>query len=110
MHQVSFLLSVRREIQNRVEARLDEPQNLFMDHPFAKGLDGHFRLSLIEDFGPEKLKLQMVWMNFHGTFGSFFKVNVPSSMSNPHPNDRISLRAYRDKIVRMPDSLVDPSH
>jgi len=72
----------------------------------------------IEDFGPEKLKLQTVWMNFHGTFGSFFKVNVPSSISNPHPNDRICLRAYRDKAVRtappttirMPDSLVDPSH
>jgi len=72
----------------------------------------------IEDFGTEKLKLQTVWMNIHGTFGSFFKVNVPSSISNPHPNDRICLRAYRDKTIRtappttirMPDSLVDPSH
>jgi hypothetical protein len=73
----------------------------------------------IEDFGPQKVKLNAALMNFHCVFSSFFGMHFHTCKpSNPHHS--ICLHVYREEIekngaasmtkVTMPDSLFDPSH
>lgn len=72
----------------------------------------------IEDFGPEKIKLDRALMNMRCTFGSFFGVNFDTCDSPP--KDRLCLYAYREQMeenkaplearVKCPESLTDPSH
>jgi GTPase SAR1 family protein len=74
----------------------------------------------IENFGPEKVKLQRMLMDFNCAFGSFLGINFDVCMTTSSRFNLLYLYAYRDldfedstpfeAKLEMPNSLVDPSH
>jgi len=77
----------------------------------------------VEEFGPEKVRLNAALMNFHSAFSSLSGMNLDSVTVATDPINQLCLHAYREDIrligkesilfeteAKMPNSLNDPSH